>query len=851
VKPLRTFTVEAKLPEALTRLRELAQNLRWCWDHETIALFRRLDRALWEECRNPVYLLGHTQQDRLEEAARDSAFLAHYERVLDSFDAYMNPGTTWFAERYGPAAEPEIAYFSAEFGLTECIPNYSGGLGVLAGDHLKAVSDLGLPLVGVGLLYQKGYFRQYLSADGWQQERYPENDFFTLPITQVKDASDRPITVRVEIRGRPVRAQLWRVQVGRVPLILLDTNVPQERPGDQSITDELYGGDLEMRIQQEILLGIGGMRALEALGYEPPVVHMNEGHSAFLALERIRQLMQREDVSFRTARQAAVSGNVFTTHTPVPAGIDVFPPELMERYFSSYWARLGLSQSEFLSLGRLDPTQSEQPFNMAVLAMRMSSLRNGVSRLHGEVSRRMWADLWPHTPVEEVPISSITNGVHVHSWISHDMRGLLERYLGPRWVESPGDPAAWSGVEDIPSEELWRTHERRRERLVAFSRRRLRRQLIRRGASAAEVAKAEEALRPDALTIGFARRFATYKRANLVFRDMERLRRILTATDRPVQILISGKAHPRDNPGKEVIRQIVHWASDEVLRRHIVFLEDYDMTVARYLVQGADIWLNNPRRPLEASGTSGMKAAVNGTLHLSVLDGWWAEAPRDGAGWSIGRGEQYADDHEQDEVEARILYDLLEREIVPTFYERGPDGLPRGWIAMMKASISRMGPLFSANRMVQSYARRFYVPALRRARDLAKDDLAKAADLATWLERVREGWPEVRFLDVEAGGQNGLQVGGSIAVSARVELGGLDPEHVLVEAYEGDVGANGDLLNGRPQRLGCAGEDPEGGHRFQGEIPCERSGRMGLALRIRPHRDDVDGAVDSELILWA
>jgi glycogen phosphorylase len=851
LKPIRTFTVEAMLPESIGRLRELAHNLRWSWDHETIALFRRIDRSLWEECRNPVYLLGHTKQDRLVEVARDRAFLAHYQRVLDGFDAYMNPRETWFSAKYQATDSPKIAYFSAEFGLTECIPNYSGGLGVLAGDHLKAVSDLGLPLVAVGLLYQKGSFRQYLSPEGWQKERYPENDFFTLPLTQVLDPEDRPVTVHVDIAGRRVRAQIWRVQVGRVPLLLLDTNVPQDRPGDQNITDELYGGGLDRRIQQELILGIGGMRALVTMGYEPTVFHMNEGHSAFLALERIRMIMAREEVDFATAREAAVCGNVFTTHTPVPAGIDVFPMDLIDRYFNTYWPRLGLSRDEFFALGRGEADALDQPFNMAILAMRMSSLRNGVSRLHGDVSRKMWSYLWPGFPESEVPITSITNGVHVHSWISHDMRGLLERYLEPTWMEAPGEAGSWSGVEDVPAEELWRTHARRRERLVAFSRRHLKRQLVQRGAPATDVARAEEVLRSDALTIGFARRFATYKRANLLFRDMERLEAILTNPERPVQIILAGKAHPRDDPGKEVIRQIVKWAGNERFRRHIVFLEDYDMTVARYLVQGADIWLNTPRRPLEASGTSGMKAAMNGALHVSVLDGWWDEAPRDGAGWTIGNGDVYGSEEEQDDLEARILYSLLEREIVGTFYERGPDGLPRRWISMMKASVSRMGSLFSANRMVQGYARRFYMPADRRSAEIQAEGLELARDLARWRERMQECWSRVRFVDVETRARNGLMVGSAIDVFARLDLADLGPGDVVVEVYEGDVNASGEFMNGQAQALRCKETDKDGLHLYRGWVECQRSGRIGLSVRVRPSRRDLETPPESPLMLWA
>ncbi|MFH1175813.1 MAG: alpha-glucan family phosphorylase, partial [Acidobacteriota bacterium] len=634
MRPIRTFQVRPCLPERLQRLEELAYNLRWSWDHETIALFRRLDRELWETTEhNPVLMLQTVAQQRLEELAADEAFLAHLDRVWTDLADYMGGVGAWYRKAYGPAERPLVAYFSMEFGLTECLPIYSGGLGILAGDHLKSASELGVPLVGVGLLYQKGYFRQYLSPEGWQQERYPINDFYSMPVRLIRDQQGQPVVIALDLAGRRAAVQLWRAQVGRVTLVLLDTNVPENPRDFQDLTDELYGGDDEVRIKQEILLGIGGMRALDALGLRARVYHMNEGHSAFVGVERLRRLMKEEGLSLNEAGEIVLATTVFTTHTSVPAGIDVFSPELVARYLGSYLQELGANREVLLDQGRLHPGNRSEPLNMAVTALRLASFVNGVSRLHATVSRTMWRDVWPGVPADELPITHVTNGVHPGSWISEDMRSLYDRYLGPRWAEEPGDTRVWQAVHQIPAEELWRTHERRRERLVAFARRRLVAQLRRRGAGQAELAQAEEVLDPEALTIGFGRRFATYKRATLLLRDPDRLARILNQSGRPVQVIFAGKAHPRDGEGKALIRQIVQLAERPELRHRIVFIEDYDTIVARYLVQGCDVWLNTPRRPREASGTSGMKAAFNGVLNLSIKDGWWDEAYSHDAVW--------------------------------------------------------------------------------------------------------------------------------------------------------------------------------------------------------------------------
>ena len=858
MKPIRVFSVVPSLPAPLEGLREVAYNVRWSWNHEAIELFRRLDRDLWETSgHNPVLMLGTIDQATLEAAARDDAFLAHVERVTRDFQGYLRAETSWFRRTWRhPDSQPLVAYFSAEFGVTECLSIFAGGLGILAGDHLKSASDLGVPLAGVGLLYQEGYFRQYLNQAGWQQEAYPENDFYNLPLTLARRADGEPVTVEVQYPGRMVKAQVWRVQVGRVPLYLLDTNIAaNQRPEDRAITVQLYGGDLETRMRQEVMLGIGGYRVLEALELEPTVYHMNEGHSAFLGLERVRRLMEQRGLSFAEARELASAGLVFTGHTPVLAGHDYLPPELIERYLGDYARLLGISREAFLGLGRHGGSGD---FCMTILALRLAACSNGVSRLHGVVSRKMWQHLWPGVPEKEVSVGHVTNGVHFQSWISYEMNQLYDRYLGPRWREEPADQSLWQRVDTIPAEELWRTHERRRERLVAFARRLLRTQLERRSAPPAEIEAADEVLDPEALTIGFARRFATYKRATLLLRDVERLKRILGDPQRPVQVIYAGKAHPKDGAGKELIRQIVGLARREEFRRRLVFLEDYDLTVARYLVQGVDVWLNTPERPLEASGTSGMKAAANGALNLSVLDGWWDEAWRvpelrsSPIGWAIGSGETYDSPEYRDQVESEALYDLLERNVVPTFYERGVDRLPRRWIGRMKASISVLCHFFNTHRMVRDYAELFYLPAHAKFLALAGDGAARARALAGWLERVRREWPQVRIEAVDGGPAAQLRVGATTRIGARLALGALGPEDVAVELYLGRLDPLGEITGAEPLPMKAAGRDERGLYLFEATaVPCSKSGQHGYTVRVLPHHVDLTAGFLPGLITWA
>jgi starch phosphorylase len=849
VIPAHPFIVTPRVPDQLQALFRVAMNYWWSWDPEAIDLFRHLDRILWERCyANPIRMLGLVSQDRLAELAVDEGYLAMLDRVGTRLGTYLER-PTWFAQTHGNSTL-QVAYFCAEFGIVEGLRVYSGGLGILAGDHLKSASDLGVPLVAVGLLYRRGYFRQYLNADGWQQEEYPEADFHTLPLALERRPAGSPVCVQVEFPGRHVQAQVWRAQVGRVPLYLLDTDLESNRPEDRAVTSTLYGGDKDMRIRQEIVLGVGGLRALKTLGIEPTVCHMNEGHAAFLATERIRQVMERVGVGFAEAKEAVAASNVFTTHTPVPAGIDVFTPELIERYFAPCCAQLGLSREAFLGLGRQNPADASEPFSMAVMAIRLSGVTNGVSALHGRVSRKMWAGLWPNVPVDDLPITSITNGVHVRGWLSQDMAGLFDAYLGPRWVSHPADQSVWERVEQIPDAELWRTHERRRERLVGFARRRLRVQLEQRGAPPAERELADEVLDPKALTIGFARRFATYKRATLLFRDPARLGRILSDAQRPVQIIFAGKAHPADNEGKDFIRQVVHFARQPEFRQRIVFLEDYDIKVGRYLYQGVDVWLNTPRRPLEASGTSGMKATANGAINISILDGWWDEAYDGTNGWAIGRGEEYEDTGYQDAVESQALYQILESDAVPMFYDRTRDGLPRKWIRRMKHAMRTVCPVFSTTRMVREYTERLYLPAGRRWETLGADRLARACTLAKWQERVRSAWKDVAVRGVHTDTVTPLAAGDTRAIQAEVALGALRPEDVSVALHAGPLDGRGEITAPLVSDMKVEGALRDGVYIFGGTLSGSDAGRHGFRIRILPSHEDLNNPLRLNCITW-
>jgi starch phosphorylase len=843
IQPVKEFLVRPALPPALSRMSDLAYNLLWSWDHNIRSLFRRLDPALWKACgHNPVLMLGRVPQATLERVAADPRFLAAYRRACERFSTYV--------ERSESGEGRLIAYFSMEYGMVECMPIYGGGLGVLSGDHLKAASDGGIPLVAVGLLYQKGYLQQSLNPDGWQQERNPVNDFYTLPVRPVRDEQGQEIVVQVKLPTGRVFIKVWCINVGRVKLYLLDTNITENDQAEhRDITAQLYGGDVITRIRQEIVLGIGGLRALHRLNLKPTVWHMNEGHSAFLAIERMRILIEEQGLGFDEAFEACRSNNVFTTHTSVPAGIDLFDPGLLYEFFGEYCRESGIPFDKFLTLGRFLSETNHQPFSMAIAAIKTSSFRNAVSCLHRQVSQEMWQELWPKLPVWEVPITSVTNGVHLFTWLNGDLALLYDQYLQPDWRERYSDPRIWDLVEDIPNQELWEAHRRRKRNLVAFVRERVVAAAMGRKASAAEQRRLSDVLEPDTLTIGFARRFATYKRATLLFRDVERLKRLLANKERPVQIVIAGKAHPKDLPGKTLIREIVQLSRTPEISKHIIFVEDYGIEVARELVQGVDLWLNNPRRGEEACGTSGMKAGINGVLNLSILDGWFDEAYEISGGWAIGDREPYSED--QDEVHVRAIYSILENEIVPMYYQEREEGVPVDWMRRVKQSLMHLSPQFNSLRMVGEYMSQLYEPAHQAFLEMSNDSFAPARGRSKWNEQVEKVWDNVSFLEIGPAPDVSVLTGRPIPMRAVVNLAGLSPKDVRVEAVIGRVGANGNLEETQVMSLPAV-EQQGDAYVFLKEFVPHQTGRLGYSLRISPnHYDDPLTRPCNALLKWS
>jgi len=856
-KLIRRFEVVPNLPLNLKPLIELASNLWWVWEHDATELMIRIDREIWDECyHNPIKVLARTSQNRLNELADDESFINHMERVYEKFKNYIE-STSWFETNYSEHKNEKIAYFSAEYGIHETVPIYSGGLGMLAGDHIKSASDLGIPLVGVGLLYKEGYFKQYLNSDGWQQEEYTENDFFTIPVERLKNKKSEPLKISIDMYDGILHAQIWKVNVGRSKIYLLDTNIDENPEHYREITYRLYGGDNTMRIKQEILLGVGGMKALYAVNEIPTITHMNEGHSAFLAIERIILYMQNNKLTYKEAKELVKSSNVFTTHTPVPAGNDRFSLELISQFFSNYLSKTGVSIDEFLKLG-MEPNELGNPksgntFCMTVLALNLAYYANGVSKLHGHVSRNMWKWLWPNHELDEVPIGSITNGVHARSWIASGIANLFDRYLGPRWIDDPWDHSVWERVKTIPDTELWHSHERQRERLVAFVRERVKKQLARRGIRGKELDIADEILDPDVLTIGFARRFATYKRATLMFKDIERFIKLIKNKNMPIQFIFAGKAHPKDEYGKAFIKEIIKVANIGELRRNIVFIENYDMAVGRALVQGVDVWLNNPRRPLEASGTSGMKVCFNGGLNLSILDGWWDEAYNGENGWAIGAGEDYnqeADYEYQDKVESEAIYNLLEEQVVPTFYDRGLDNLPKNWIKMMKNSMMSNCPVYNTNRMVQDYTTKYYARAMNFQKILCENNFEKTKDLSSWKDKIENSWNKVKVVEVLNNEVTEFKRGDTINVKAKVDLGSISPDDVTVSIYYGRVDNHDNIINAEEAIMTVVGNEGNV-FMFSGELVCIDAGEFAYAVRVIANKEELASRFHYGKIIWA
>lgn len=837
MRALRRFRVEPAIPPALAALRNLATNLHWTWDRDLKALFPRLDPVAWEASgHDPVRTLEAISVERWSQLAADASVVADVASAAARLEEALG-SPRWFQTKDGDSPLETVAYFSPEFGLSETLPQYSGGLGVLAGDHLKAASDLGVPLVGIGLLYGEGYFRQRLNADGWQEERFPRLDPAGLAV------SPTDVVVTVEVAGEPVKVAVWRVDVGRVPLYLLDTDLPENSPQGRAITDRLYGGDVEHRLRQEIILGIGGVRVLRALGINPNVFHSNEGHAGFNSLERIRELIG-QGLRFPEAIEAVRAGGVFTTHTPVPAGIDRFPHELMYKYFGGFAQTCGISIDDLLALGRREdePDGPEGPrFNMAVMGLRLAARSNGVAQLHGAVSRSMFQGLWPDVPVDEVPIGAITNGIHAHTWASAGVDRLFDETVHGVW--DGADEQTWSRALEIDDTAVWQVRSAGRAELVELVRSRM----------------GDDVLDPDVLTIGFARRFATYKRATLLLSQAERLKALLLDADRPVQFVFAGKAHPADQPGKEMIKGIEEFARQLDVRHRFVFLQDYDMAIARAMYHGCDVWLNNPRRPQEACGTSGMKAALNGVLNCSILDGWWDEWFDGENGWAIPSADDDPDDARRDTREATALFGILEREIVPLFYAHtdddgrvDPDGIPHGWIGKIKKNWASLGPKVTAARMVRDYVTDLYEPAASSQLTLAADDHARARSLAQWKRHIIAAWPSVRVLSAESPVDNVVTAGIEEPVRAVVALDGLSPDDVCVAITHGRLDIEGNIIGDVELiELTPTGTDDSGGTVYEGSYRVEVAGPHGFALRVSPRHTDLAHPMEMGRIAWA
>jgi len=845
MKNVQLFNVAPAIPTELQFLEALSRNLWWCWDADATELFRRIDPHVWKQAGyNPLKLLALVPQKRMEALISDEAFRAHMRRVEENFTRCCS-----LTEK--ETGSQSVAYFSLEFGIHETVRIYSGGLGALAGDHLKAASDTGVPLVAVGLLYRQGYFLQYLNSEGLQQERYPESEVQYMPVDRAVDVNGAEIMVHVPLPEGTLTATVWRLQLGRIPLFLLDTNIPENRHEFRHITAQLYGGDRLNRLRQELLLGIGGFRALLSLGYEPAACHINEGHAAFLSLARIEHLMKDKGLTLKQSMEVVPRCSVFTTHTPVPAGNETFDPHLLLPHLEAVERETGLNAKDFVRLSQAPGSPPEAEASMTILGLRMAKYANGVSRLHGEVARQMWAHLWPDRAQDEVPISHVTNGIHVPTWLSAQNVELFDRYIGPSWRTHPGAKTTLDGITQMPDEELWRAHEMGRSRLIRAAREHAERQYQARNASQSEIAQAKSILDHDALTVGFARRFATYKRGALLLHDIQRFEALLTNESRPIQFVFAGKAHPADGHGKELIQRIVHFARKSNVRRRIVFLENYNMGMARRLVQGVDVWLNTPRRPQEASGTSGMKVAVNGGINASVLDGWWCEGYSPDTGWAIGDGEVYDDAGYQDAVEAQALYNLLENEIIPSFYDRTGGDMPLQWIRRMKQSI-RMGlKTFTSHRMVSEYRDLYYQPAAESYEALLADKGKLAEALVLQHERLDQLWHNVAVetprYDIELGK---LHVGDTFSITTNVHLGALRPDEVDVEVYYGPVNSELHITHSRVAVV-PEGEDLGGGnYRYRHVLVCERTGRYAFTTRVTP-RGREWGHVMPGYITWA
>lgn len=843
---LKKFKVIPNVPEKLNGLYDIAHNLWLTWNSDAIKLFIKMDSDLWKRTnQNPIRMLSEINQNRLDELANEKGFIIELERVKQRLEDYMNRVIYIDGSR-----ECCIGYFSLEYGLTESLSIYSGGLGVLSGDHIKSSSDLGLNLNGVGLLYQMGYFQQYLNQDGWQLDFYKQNDFFDMRVKEVKNEDGTPIEIELEFPGRKIYLKIWKLIIGRVNIYLLDSNIEKNIEYDRKLTAQLYGGDKELRMQQEIILGLGGVRLFERLGFSPDVIHLNEGHSCFAIFERARMLMEKYSFNFDESIEISKETSVFTTHTSVPAGNDEFEPGLITKYFNEYVKKLGISIDRFLDFGRINPKNKSEHFSMTVAAIRNSSYINGVSKLHSKVSKKIWKNIWGEIPEEHIPISSVTNGIHVPSWLSFEMGELFEKYLGENWEQKQDIKDLWNKIKDIPDIELWNVHKLRRKKLVNFVRRRFKKQFAKKRALFLINDKALEVLNPEILTIGFARRFATYKRGDLILRDPDRLLKILNNTDKPVQVVFAGKAHPKDNEGKDIIKNIIHFINSNNLVNKFVFIENYDINVARYMVQGVDVWLNNPLRPLEACGTSGMKAGANGVLNFSVLDGWWNEAYINTIGWSIGNGEVYESRKYQDDVDSKSIYSILENEIIPLFYERDSDGLPIEWINMMKNSIISIASYYNTHRMVKDYFNIFYKKAGERFKIFKQDNFTYLKEFIKWKNCIKNNFNSINIERVNFDDKRVYTINSKFKVEVNVFLGNIKPDYVNIDVYYGRISDKDEIKDSKVVNLKDVKELGNNRYKFSGYMLCNKTGNFGFKIRVTPSHPLIVNPYEMNLKIW-
>ena len=847
------ITVNPQLPKRIGELLDIANNLWWSWNTEFLRLFKDIDSDLWDSvAKNPVKFLKLVSQDKLEEIATDEEFLKQYDEVVKNFNSYMRAKDTWFSKNYPNNADDLIAYFSAEYGIDEIIPIYSGGLGILSGDHLKSASDLGLPFVAVGLLYKNGYFNQKIDGYGTQKTEYTNIDLDNLPILPVKDEKGEDLIIDVDFPDRKLYLKIWKIIVGRISLYLMDSDIDKNIAEDRVVTLRLYGGDQEMRIRQEIVLGMVGIKLLRRLGLKPTVYHMNEGHSAFLTLEVIKNIMEEKQVSFEVAKSICSAKTVFTTHTPVPAGNDIFPIELMDKYFSNFWPKLEISREDFLRLGMKNAQGLEQGFNMGMLALRLSGKKNGVSKLHGAVSRRLFSDVWPNIAPDESPIEYVTNGIHTCSWLAPSMKKLFNQYLKPYWQDNIQDDETWKDIKNIPNKELWDTHIDRKKKLCALVKSNITTRLKSSGYNYEEINEIVSKLNPKALTIGFARRFATYKRATLIFRDLERLTQLLNNEERPVQLIFAGKAHPADKEGQDLIKYIHEVSMKPQFKGKIFLLENYNIAMSRYLISGVDVWLNNPRRPMEASGTSGQKASVNGVINFSVLDGWWAEGYNQKNGWTIGDNTEYQSYDEQDIADSESLYNTLENKIIPLYYEnKKADDVSDKWMEMFKNSIISTGGKYSTSRMVIDYTRDYYMELAKLSHE-HYGDLNKVIDFTNWKKNMYANWKDVKISQNNNLDNITIDAGNQIEVHCVVNLPeNIDCDSIRAEVYYGKILDNGIMEEIQTVPMQLVEKDDENRvYKYSSKIELKSGGNYGYTFRVMPQTDMMLNTANLDLIQW-